>query len=326
MQITITSYPRIHISLLDLTSKGHRLYGGIGFSFNGLSISFEITSTSKLDIDAFEGVGYSTKEIDAIRRQLTQISTKHGFNRSIALKSVSPHFRHSGLGTGTQVRMALTEALSHCNGRFDQETISRLAGRGGASGVGVHTYFDGGLVLDIGRPRRSEDAAFLPSNKSENPDERPLKLGHVSSIPWACGIFLPMDVPCIHADAEEAFFKTATPAPEADVYKAVYEAVFGVYGGAASSDFDAFTKGINNLQNLHWKKSEILLHRGLIDGYIKEIKELGAQAVGMSSFGPCIYFFGKNTEDLTGILRSKYPNSISLCTTVRLGGRAIYVR
>lgn len=326
MEILINSYPRIHISLLDMTAAGYRLFGGIGFAIDALPIELVTRASSTLDINSLASAGYSAGEISKISERLHAISKKGNFFKKFFLESITKHARHSGLGTGTQLMLSLTEALLALNGTTNRETIQEFSGRGGASGVGIQTYFDGGLVLDIGRPRRGVAPVFLPSNCAGQMNERPYAIGRIGQVPWLCGIFVPNDVPPIDAATERSFFERFTPAPPAEVHQTVYDAIFGIYGGAASLDAPSFSAAINSIQQLHWKRNEIHLHGGSITRYMSELRDMGASAVGMSSFGPCLYYFGGETESIANRLHNKYPGTISICTTIRQTGRIFHVR
>ncbi|WP_369510459.1 GHMP family kinase ATP-binding protein, partial [Escherichia coli] len=69
---------------------------------------------------------------------------------------------HVGMGSGTGIRLACIEALLALNEvSLPQEELVRLSERGGTSGIGIKTYFDGGLVLDLGV--RNDNAGYAPS-------------------------------------------------------------------------------------------------------------------------------------------------------------------
>jgi beta-ribofuranosylaminobenzene 5'-phosphate synthase len=61
--------------------------------------------------------------------------------------------RHRGLGSGTQLALAVLTAVARAHGR-DPEVRERAPAfdRGGRSGVGVATFERGGFVLDAGHP------------------------------------------------------------------------------------------------------------------------------------------------------------------------------
>jgi beta-RFAP synthase len=66
--------------------------------------------------------------------------------------------RHRGLGSGTQLAMAVAHGLAILAGqtRCDVVALATRVGRGRRSAVGIHGYARGGLLLDGGKPSDDE--------------------------------------------------------------------------------------------------------------------------------------------------------------------------
>ena len=78
----------------------------------------------------------------------------------LTVEAVSP--AHSGLGSGTQLALAVAAALRRFYGLpFDVRGDAERLGRGGRSGVGIGLFEQGGVVLDGGRTRESGPAPIL---------------------------------------------------------------------------------------------------------------------------------------------------------------------
>lgn len=60
---------------------------------------------------------------------------------------------HAGLGSGTQLGLAIARALSELSGERDVavETLAQRAGRGLRSAIGLHGFAGGGFLVDGGR-------------------------------------------------------------------------------------------------------------------------------------------------------------------------------
>ncbi len=78
----------------------------------------------------------------------------------ITLKSTIPE--HHGLGSGTQLSLALVRGLSWLGGEEDVDVaeLARRVGRGRRSAVGIHGFREGGLVVEAGM-RTSDDIGPL---------------------------------------------------------------------------------------------------------------------------------------------------------------------
>src|SRR6187397_3143910 len=60
-------------------------------------------------------------------------------------------YEHVGLGTKTAVILGALQAAAIASGyKVSRAELQLLSGRGGASGVGIHAFFIGGLVIDAG--------------------------------------------------------------------------------------------------------------------------------------------------------------------------------
>jgi predicted sugar kinase len=78
-QVKVRSFPRIHVTLIDVAGVTHRQYGGIGFSLNTLPIEIDakINTTNELAFrDSIERRDKS--DIFAMLKRLSKSVTLHG--------------------------------------------------------------------------------------------------------------------------------------------------------------------------------------------------------------------------------------------------------
>jgi beta-RFAP synthase len=77
---------------------------------------------------------------------------------------------HSGLGSGTQLAMAIAQALALLagDGQADAVTLARRVGRGKRSAIGIHGFARGGFLVDGGK--RSEDEIGRLVTRADFPD------------------------------------------------------------------------------------------------------------------------------------------------------------
>ena len=76
--------------------------------------------------------------------------------------------RHAGLGSGTQLALAVATALAQLHAvKVDAPQLARALGRACRSAVGTWTFAGGGLVVEGGRRRDGQVAGrFLPASPS----------------------------------------------------------------------------------------------------------------------------------------------------------------
>ena len=200
---------------------------------------------------------------------------------------------HFGMGSGTAIRLGILETLFRINGKdVERNKLVGHSGRGGTSGVGVSSYFTGGLVLDLGT---KNDGRFLPSSQSIG-SLTPLTLPWVRMPDWPLCLCLPMSVtPKTQAD-EIDFFSRVAPIASRDSFESSYHVLFGIYAAVVENNFAAFCDSVDALQQSRWKRLEWSEYGEVLPQLNKKIRNLGIACVGMSSLGPMLYCFGTETN------------------------------
>lgn len=293
MRIEAKAYPRIHISLIDMTVDGYRKHGGVGFSLDVPLLEMKLASGSAFDLKPLVGQGIGDDDVGKLTDRLLSLVESWGFSKVVRVESCSLIGRHMGLGSGTALSLALIESLFEINSTPipSREYLRLASGRGGVSGVGIGAYFDGGLLVDIGHLQ--DGGGFLPSDVI-SPSKLPHSLSRVNMPGWPLGFFIPSSVAPLTVEQEVAFFRRVTPIELNDAYPIAYHAIFGVYGSVVDADYSGFCRAINALQRLRWKREEINNYQTKIWEMIESLLSCGADCVGMSSMGPGIYFFASD--------------------------------
>lgn len=319
--LTIDVFPRVHITLISLAHEGYRMNGGIGFSLDNPSITIEFTNYKNIKlVDLREATNPSELAPiqDDLNSLMKQMELSHGFEAKI----IGNCFSHVGLGTGTMIRLACIEALFLINGiPYNSEKLVSASRRGGTSGIGIRTYFKGGYVFDLGH---SNDKMFVPSNQAQHLMRQSLLL-HAGPMPqWEWGLALKTNVFGASGIEESAFFKNHLPLPIAETWETLYHSILGVHAAYLEGDRINFGKAIRAIQTTSWKSLER-------DRYGKQLTELetaiyscGAEAVGMSSMGPCLFFLSDDIPSVINKLKSHSLGEITyLKTSSKNTGRVV---
>jgi len=106
--ITLQSFPRLHICLIDLGCATYRKYGGVGFSIDGPEIKIEVSpNRQKIEIDLKE-LDYQTKKdvLDAIGRYHKCYPRQKA---KISIIKMPP--QHIGLGIKTSLILIILRAM-----------------------------------------------------------------------------------------------------------------------------------------------------------------------------------------------------------------------
>jgi beta-ribofuranosylaminobenzene 5'-phosphate synthase len=224
-----------------------------------------------------------------------------------------------GFGSGTAIRLAAIEGLYLLNGYvYTSDGLIAASGRGGTSGVGVHTYFQGGYSFDVGR----KSGVLAPSCSVESKYTKPLHIVGGEMPDWKIGICIPNSI-CPKSEAEEKeFFASTCPIEPHESYEATYHAVFGLLAGAKDGCLDSFCEAVRNIQQCKWKSAERSLYGDGLFEIEKALYDCGASAVGMSSLGPSLFFVGADIDTVCEKAKKLLDCNIFV-TTPRNNGREI---
>lgn len=275
--LKITTPSRIHFTLIDLNAELGRVDGGIGVALTkpGWDISMEITS---------ERPDY-TERIAEIFNQLSR-HFQMSNNYELVINSNIP--RHVGLGSQTQLSLALAKALSVFEERDEPvPELAKFVGRGGTSGIGVAAFEFGGFILDGGHSTKTKPE-FLPSHYSE---AEPAVVLANYTIPedWYFVVAIPQVEHGAHGTREINIFKQNCPIPAGEVDKLSRVIMVQTLPAILEVDIEVFGKSLTEIQNIGFKRIENELQHEII----KKIQDFylanGAFGAGLSSFGPATY-------------------------------------
>lgn len=320
--LKIKSFPRIHITLIGMNSDGYRINGSVGFSISNptLDISYEMSDEIKI-IDERE-IKFTDQEKNRLHYVLMNIINKFCLKNKIRCTIRGQAIPHYGLGSSTAIYMSSVEALLILNNvEYHQNDIVKYSKRGGTSGIGINTYFEGGFIFDVGI--KDNEQSFKPSSIADRQDKTPLVL-HKCKLPeWKIGICIPKYIQNMSEQDEIDFFKTSCPIEKNSIESILYQAVYGVTSSIIENDYEVFCKSVNTIQSTHWKNLERSLYGEKLIELEHKIKSLGADCVGMSSLGPLLFFTGKNISSINEKISKNIPNIILHNASFNNRGRII---
>lgn len=307
--LRIKAFPRVHMSLIGMNSDGYRINGGIGFSISSPTLTMSYVPSDSISINDWRSQGFTSDELTRLKNHLIQVTfTEHfdiGFSCVIENGLIASHI---GLGSSTLIYLSCIEALFIINNRhYSQETIVKLSGRGGTSGIGINTYFKGGFVFDVGIKNIGNGLLSPSSSFVDSSRPKPLLMNHFQLPSWNLGICIPQIEHKTEED-EKLFFENYCPISKDYAEQILYEAVYGVSASLLENDYYVFCQSINAIQRTRWKQLERDLYgRGLL-AVEEVILAAGANCIGMSSFGPMLYFLGDDLYSIVEIVKNNIPH------------------
>ncbi len=160
--VTVQSSGRLHMGFFDLHGGLGRKFGSIGLSLEEPKLIISASVAKALNVVGDESVPPTI--ISKALMITQQLLTKLNLHESLELNLVQHIPEHAGLGSGTQLALAIGAALN-CLYRLNLTTteIAKLTGRGGRSGIGIAAFDSGGLLIDGGRVSSvTKDTSGIP--------------------------------------------------------------------------------------------------------------------------------------------------------------------
>jgi len=221
--------------------------------------------------------------------------------KSISVGRAPP--AHHGLGTGTQLGLAVAAGLAHAAGMGDVDTLelARRVGRGARSSLGIHGFAHGGFLVEAGKGPRDDVAPLVARAPFPDNWRVVLVLG-----PWETGF---------HGEKEQrAFQDLNTHSVSLSVTEALCRLVLlGMLPALAEGDVDTFGEA---LYDFNVRVGEVFapIQGGIyccpqLADVVAFVRDEGVRGVGQSSWGPGAFAIvgePERAEHLANRLRSRF--------------------
>jgi beta-RFAP synthase len=157
--VVVTTGARLHFGLLAHGQPACREFGGIGVMIDrpGFVIRGAAANVDELACGAWHGrveALLAKLRSDSLRSDgLLSDGARNLFTGPLRLEIVQAPPAHAGLGSGTQLGMAVAKLLSILAGEHDMPAaeLAHRAGRGLRSALGLHGFQHGGLLVEAGQ-------------------------------------------------------------------------------------------------------------------------------------------------------------------------------
>ena len=200
--------------------------------------------------------------------------------------------RHAGLGSGTQLALAVARALSELYGLpTDVRALAHAVGRAERSAIGTWTFAGGGLVLEGGR-------RAVTANGAEGVGPLLARLPFPPT--WRCVLAVPDSTSSISGDAEAAAFARLPSPPDHEVERVAHLVLLGLLPAVADDDLETFGRALTAIQAMNGRWFASLQGGTFAPGpsaeLVARMTEWGAAGVGQSSWGPAVYAIVRGEE------------------------------
>ena len=190
---------------------------------------------------------------------------------------------HTGLGTGTQLAMAVAHALAKLYTEGGQDLgvneLAALVGRGARSAIGAHGFFHGGLIIEGGK-RHHEDLS-------------PMLVQQPFPPAWRLVLICPDRLVGIHGKLEKQAFAKMPPIPQDVTGQMCRLVLMGILPAIIERDLTGFSRSLYELQQ-RVGQCFATAQGGtfadpLLERIVTFIRTQGIEGVGQSSWGPTLY-------------------------------------
>ncbi|CAB3287475.1 Beta-ribofuranosylaminobenzene 5'-phosphate synthase [Methanocaldococcus lauensis] len=297
--ITIQTPSRIHMGLIDLNGSIGRVDGGIGLALEEPNIKIKGKECDEIIIEFDRKLfkKFNCEYIKNIEDRIYNISNKvlKTINEEgIYLKILSLFPSHSGLGSGTQISLAVGKLITKMYGKdLNAYELAKITGRGGTSGIGIGAFEYGGFLIDGGHSfgKGKDKEEFKPSSASKGVKPAPIIFRH--DFDWEVVLIIPKGEH-IYGKKEVDIFKKYCPVPLNEVEKICHLVLMKMMPAVVEKNLEDFGDVVNKLQYLGFKKIEVNLQSDIVKDLIFELHKEKDNNVysGLSSFGPTVYALG----------------------------------
>jgi len=285
--VRVTTPARLHLGFLDLNGTAGRRFGSIGMAINSHQTIVEAHySESEVCHDAPKHIQEKLKRLIAAFFSVfsKQIPLPKKYCK-LVVKKVIPE--HAGLGSGTQLALAVGTALCRLyNINAATHDIATVLDRGARSGIGIATFNQGGFIVDGG---------LGPSSITP-----PLLAHYTYPEEWRIVLIMESHSQGIHGTEESKAFKSLPPFPISQSHAICHLTLMKLLPALVEQDINAFGQSITDIQHL------IGDHFSTIQGgrytsnsiatLLNYATELGHLGIAQTSWGPTGCVFVKNEE------------------------------
>ena len=268
--VSVFAPARLHLGFLDMHGGLDRKFGSLGVSINGIGTSLIAEYADDIDIKGPS----SERAINFAEQVLTHFGINGGIKMSI--NSAIPE--HAGLGSGTQLSLAVASAITHLYQlpSHDPTNLAALLHRGARSGIGIGTFKYGGFIVDGGR--------------GENTDVPPV----INHLPfpenWRIILIFDDEAEGINGVPERRAFNTLPPMSEENSGLLCRLTLMQVLPAIMENNCAYFGEAITRIQNIIGDYFTQVQGGRYTSPFLKSILDTlttkGATGVGQSSWGP----------------------------------------
>ena len=269
ISISVTAPARLHLGFLDLNGSRGRRYGSVGLALDAPCVELSIRHAP-----AFASAGPQAQRAAEIARKFCE---RYALTREFQLNISQAIPEHAGLGSGTQLGLAVGVACARMHGlALTIREIAAVAERGQRSGIGAGAFESGGFLVDGGKGEGDDPPPVI--SRLEFPEE------------WRILLVFERAARGLHGDRENAAFRELPPFPAALSGHLCRLMVMQALPALAERNIERFGEAIGELQRVTGDHFQSAQGGRFASPQVAEVlawlESQGIAGIGQSSWGP----------------------------------------
>ncbi len=149
-RVSVCAPARLHLGFLDLHGGFERKFGSLGLSITNVATA--------LTAEYADDIAITGSAAARATNYAEQVLSHFGINGGVKMSISAAIPEHAGLGSGTQLSLAVASSIAALYGLTEQNPnrLAAILHRGARSGIGIGTFMHGGFIVDGGRGKHTE--------------------------------------------------------------------------------------------------------------------------------------------------------------------------
>jgi beta-ribofuranosylaminobenzene 5'-phosphate synthase len=280
VKVTVKTPARLHLGLIDMNGDLGRMFGGLGVGINKPNVLLEAENA-----DHFSVTGKETELVNALTQKFF---ATYKVQPKVHLHVVETIPSHVGLGSGTQLSLAVATALSRVlNVKASTAELALAMGRARRTAVGTTIFQKGGFVVDGGKNLKNN--SFPPLlYRQPFPDE------------WRFVVAVPNQKEGLSNSEENHAFQKLAKQSSQDAAQICHLIMLKLLPAIAEKDIETFGDALTKIQiltgNFFAQAQGGTYSSPVAAQCVEFMKGAGTYGVGQSSWGPALYAVVKQEQ------------------------------
>lgn len=321
MKVYVKTPARLHFGLIDMNGGMGRFFGGLGVAIDRPNVILEAQTS-----EGFSVTGEKTKLVTSLAKRF--LETYH-INADISIHVKQSIPEHAGLGSGTQLALAVATALAKLfQVTASIQELSLAMGRIKRTGVGTAVFDQGGFVVDGGKKMKND--SIIPESFP------PLIFRQPFPENWKFVVAIPEVKKGLAKTEEKNAFSRLPPMPTEDVGKICRLTIMKLLPALLDRDIESFGDALTHIQVVIGEYFAGVQGGTFSSSTATEaidfMKKRGAHGVGQSSWGPAVYGLAqgetqakKLRDDVEAFLQDRDGGQVFVANANNRGATIKYV-